>query len=85
MQEQEHDIEALSPLSLTLKQHGTTQTIAVEGLELGPFVLNCELEPLIQDLEEQDLAVVLRASSTRLRSLTLTVRYDGLRSSSSLA
>ena len=79
MQEQEHDIGAESPLSLELRQHGTTQTIAVVGLELGPFSLSCELEPLIQDLDDQDLAVVLRGSSTRLRSLDLTVRYDALK------
>ena len=79
MQEQEHDIGVESPLSLELRQHGTTQTIAVVGLELGPFSLSCELEPLIQDLDDQDLAVVLRGSSTRLRSLDLTVRYDALK------
>ena len=79
MQEQERDIEAESPLSLELRQHGTTQTIAVSGLELGPFVLDCELEPLVQDLEDHDLGVILRGSSTRLRSLELRVRYDALR------
>ena len=51
MQEQERDIEAESPLSLELRQHGTTQTIAVSGLELGPFAIDCELEPLVQDLK----------------------------------
>ena len=79
MQEQEHEIGAESPLTLELRQHGTLQTIAVGDLQLGPFVLNCELEPLIQDLDEQDLGLVLRSSSTRLRSLELRVRYDALK------